>query len=284
MVNSFSIGCSNIFDQERVDMNYQDFVKSVLTDAARIAKGSFGKVSGIVKSDDNNQVLTEADVEIGKMIVSEIRNHFPEHNIIDEEAGVIDSKSDYTWVVDPVDGTSNFAAGLPTYCVAIGLIHQSTPVVGGIVLPFFEELYLAEKGKGAYCNRQKLSVDKKSILSNSLIAYGIDGHRENPRLTKDECMVMANIILNCRNIRSSNSNYDSMLVAKGRYGAWLNRTSKIWDDVPPQVIIEEAGGVCTDYFGDPLDYSNVISKANDNFTVCLAAPQIYSELQKIIHL
>jgi myo-inositol-1(or 4)-monophosphatase len=93
---------------------------------------------------------------------------------------------------------------------------------------------------------------------------------------------MAEIILNIRNLRMSNSVFDLAMVAKGNYGAFLNRTSKIWDNVAQQVIIEEAGGVYTDFFGNTINYSNALSRPQDNFTFLAASPAIYSMLLVII--
>lgn len=259
------------------------FITTVLEDAAVIANNSFGKVSGTVKPDDNNQVLTETDIEIGNLIVARVKEQYPEWNIIDEEAGVIDNGSNYTWVIDPIDGTSNFANGVHTYGIMIGLLKGDTPVAGGIALPYFHEIYVAEKGKGAFCNGESIRVSEETNLLDSLVAYGIDGHQENPELTTSETSTLAQIILAIRNLRGSNSAYDSALVAKGRYGACLNRTSKIWDNVAPQIIIEEAGGLYTDFFGKKMDYANPTTKVNENFTWCAGAPGLHAELQAIIH-
>lgn len=263
--------------------DYKDFLTEVLNNASNIARSNFGKVSGIVKTGDSNQVLTQTDIEIGKLIVSSISKSFPSHNIIDEEAGIIDNKSSYTWVVDPIDGTSNFANGIPTYGILVGLLDKNIPIVGGVSMPEFSEIYFAEKGKGAYCNGEKLKVSTENILINALVAYGIDGHQENPRLTGDECALLSKIIVQIRNLRSSNSVFDYMMVAKGKYGAYLSRTSKIWDNVAPQLIIEEAGGIYTDFFGKIIDYSDPLKKANHCFTFCAAPPTLHSLLQTIIN-
>lgn len=264
-------------------INPADFITDALTDAMKIANARFGTVSGTVKPEDNNQVLTATDIEIGNLIVSRIKSQYPEWNIIDEEAGVIDNKSPYTWVVDPIDGTSNFANGVPTYGIMIGLLHDDMPIAGGIALPYFNELYIAEKGKGTFCNGEAVVVTQEKTLLNCLVAYGIDGHQENPEITVKETETLTKIILQIRNLRSSNSAYDAASVAKGSYGAWLNRTSKIWDNVAQQIVIEEAGGTYTDFFGKPMDYSNPISKVDDNFTVCAAAPDLHAQLQELIH-
>ncbi len=263
-------------------MEYKDFITQSLKKASDVARKSFGKVAGITKEDDNNQVLTETDLEIGKLLIEKIQAKFPEHNIIDEEAGIIDNKSDFTWVIDPIDGTSNFANGTPLYGIMLGLLKNDVPIVGGLALPNFSEIYVAEKGKGAYCNSEKICITNKSDLKKVLVAYGIDGHQENPKFTKDECALLAEIVLHIRNLRASNSVFDIAMVAKGNYGAFLNRTSKIWDNVAQQIIIEEAGGKYTDFFGNNIDYSNALSRPQDNFTFLASSPALHSELLKII--
>ncbi len=265
-------------------MNYTDFISHTLKEAAKIANDNFGKVSSIAtKAGDNNQVLTETDLAVGKLIVQKIQELFPDYNIIDEEAGVIDKKSKYTWVVDPIDGTSNFANGLPTYGIMIGLLEEDQAIVGGIVLPAFDQLYVAQKGAGAFCNGQKIRVTSETKLLSSLVAYGIDGHQEEPQKTIKEAEILAKIILNIRNLRTTNSAYDMAQVPAGRYGAFLNQTTKIWDNVALQPIVEEAGGVVTDFWGKQMDYSNPLTRAQENYTICAAAPELHKELQKIIH-
>lgn len=263
-------------------MKYLSFITSTLTSAAQIANDNFGKVSATTKEHDNNQVLTETDLEIGKYITFQIEKDFPEYNIVDEEAGVIDKKSEHTWVVDPIDGTSNFANGLPTYGVMIGLLKNDQPIAGGIILPAFDELYVAEKGYGAFCNEKQIHVSKETRLLSSLIAYGIDGHQEKPNKTEQEVKTLGRVILSIRNLRSNNSAFDMVQVASGKYGAYLNQTSKIWDNVAIQPIIEEAGGLVTDFWGQPIDYSNPLTKAELNFTMCAGAPALHTQLQSII--
>jgi myo-inositol-1(or 4)-monophosphatase len=262
--------------------DYKDFITKTLNEVADIARHSFGKVSGTTKPEDNNQVLTETDIQIGNVIVEAIKASYPEHNIIDEEAGVIDNGSRYTWVVDPIDGTSNFANGVPTYGIMVGLLEEGTPIAGGVALPSFSQLYVAVKGEGAVCNGNSIHVTAEQDLLKTLVAYGIDGHQENPQITSDETAMLSQIILGIRNLRSSNSAFDFMLVADGRYGGYLNRTSKIWDNVAPQIIVEEAGGVFTDFFGKTIEYENPLSKVDENFTMCAAPPALHERLQQII--
>lgn len=265
-------------------MDYQNFIIQSLNCAAEIANNNFGKVSSIsTKSGDNNQVLTETDLAVGKLIVQKIQVAYPDFNIIDEEAGVIDKKSKFTWVVDPIDGTSNFANGLPTYGIMIGLLEDNKAIAGGIVLPAFNQLYVAQKRQGAFCDGKKIHVTSETRLMASLIAYGIDGHQEDPERTLKETTVLAKIILNIRNLRSTNSAYDMVQVPAGRYGAFLNQTTKIWDNIAIQPIVEEAGGIVTDFWGKPLDYSDPLTRAQENYTICAGSPELHKQLQEIIH-
>lgn len=264
-------------------MQYKDFTTNVLKEASKIALGYYGKVSASIKPEDPNQVLTKADIEIGKYLISRIEKQFPDHNIIDEEAGVIDKDSSFTWVTDPVDGTSNFAAGAPLYGVMIGLLKDDKPIAGGIALPAFSEIYYAEKGQGAFCNNKKVTVSKEASLKSVLVVYGIDSNHENPDITRQEAKLFGEIALACRNIRISNSCFDTMMVARGSYGGWLNKSSKIWDNVPQHTIIEEAGGVYTDFYGKPMDYLNSLKRSKENFTQCIASPALHKQLQEIVH-
>ncbi|MFA5925863.1 MAG: inositol monophosphatase [Parcubacteria group bacterium] len=264
-------------------MEFQDFIKESLEEASKIALNGFGKVAGRIKPEDNNQVLTETDLKISECLIGKIKEVYPGHNIIDEEAGVINNNSNFTWVVDPIDGTSNFASGVVTYGVMLGLIKDNQPFSGGVSLPSFDELYLAEKGKGAFCNGMPIKVSSEERLLSSLVVYQIDGNAEHPEKTREEVKIMGEIILGIRNLRITNSVYDVMLVANGKFGACLNQPGKIWDSVAQQIIVEEAGGIYTDFWGKPTDYSNHMERADEKFTFCCGAPKLHRELQRIIH-
>lgn len=264
-------------------MIYTDFIKETLQEASKIAQDLFGKVTSSTKPGDNNQVLTEADLAVGRFIVDSIRKRYPEHNIIDEEAGVIDNHSSYTWVIDPIDGTSNFAAGTVNYAISIGLLGNDVPIAGGIALPPFYEIYFAERGYGAFLNTRKLAVTGETRLLSSLVAYDMDGHQENPSITHKECALLAEIVLNIRNVRASGSIVDGVFVARGSYGGYICLSGKIWDHVGIHALIEEAGGVYTDLLGNLMDYKNATIRSEENFTCCAASPALHRQLQEIIH-
>lgn len=265
-------------------MNYQLFITSVLQEASVIANDMFGKVFATVKGDDNNQVLTEADLAIGKLIVDRIKKAYSDYNVIDEEAGVIDCGSAFTWVVDPIDGTSNFANGIETYGIMIGLLKEGSPIAGGFSLPAIHKTVIAEKGKGAFEDGKPLKVTQETHLNNCLVAYHIDGHPEDPKRAERETEVFGEIIKHCRNMRNTGCEpWDGLLVAQGKYGALVNQSMKIWDAVAVQIIIEEAGGVYTDFWGNKIDYTKPLTRIKQNFTCCASAPSLHKQLQTLIH-
>ena len=265
-------------------MTHIAFIQSCLVETSKIATSKFGRVKGKLKEGDKNQVLTEVDLAIGALITEKIKQEFPTYNIIDEETGVVDNQSDFTWVIDPIDGTSNYAMGVPSYGIMIGLLNGTTPIAGGFALPFTNEITIAEKGQGTFCNGKAISVTNEPELINCLVAYHIDGHPEEPVRTQEEVVLLGEIILRVRNMRNSGAEpLDGFYVAIGKYGGLLNRSMRIWDIVAPHIIIQEAGGVVTDFWGQPVDYSDPLTKATQHFTICAAPPQLHKQLQDIIN-
>jgi myo-inositol-1(or 4)-monophosphatase len=264
-------------------MTYLDFLDKTLNKAAKIAIDKFGRVTPITKPGDNNQVLTDADIAIGNYIINEIEREFPEHNIIDEEAGAIQKHSAFTWVIDPIEGTSNFANGSEDYGIMVGLLFDAKPIAGGIIVPERDALYLAEKGKGATKNDQSIRVTAGTNLLSKLVSYGIDAYQNDPKRTHQESKLVAEIVLSIRNLRNAGCEaIDSMRVAEGIYGGRVNLTSKIWDNVAPQIIVEEAGGLWTDITGKPIDYTEPLTRIDQNFTNCIGSPELHRHLIDII--
>jgi myo-inositol-1(or 4)-monophosphatase len=259
----------------------KEFILDLLRRASAVSQGAFGRVTGTSKPHDRAQVVTQTDVEIAGVVARAIDATYPDHNRIDEELGVMDRGSKYTWVIDPIDGTSNFAVGIPMYGIMIALLHEDRPVAGGIALPAFDAFYWATKGGGAWCGERRLRLGE-CILADALVAYGIDGYADDVERTRDECLDLGDIASAVRNVRSSNSVYDAVMLAEGKYMAWMVRTSRIWDNVAPHLLIEEAGGRFTRFDGSPVVYNDAISRFSENFTICAAPPRVHEELQTII--
>src|SRR5690606_30758349 len=150
-------------------------------------------------------------------------------------------------------GTSNFAAGLPWFGVIICVLKNSIPVMAGCNLPVQNEIYFAEKGKGATRNDKKIMVSAESELKNILAAYSLDFSDETGK-TERETKVIGKLEKNIRNLRGTNCLIDFCYTADGKLGACINQTTKIWDIAGPGLIIEEAGGQVTDILGNQFDF------------------------------
>jgi len=259
------------------------FARGAIERAAATARGYFGHVAGSIKPDDPTQVLTEADIAVGRELVAVIRDAYPDHNVIDEEAGVVDRGARWTWVVDPIDGTSNFAVGIPLYAILLGLLHDGVPVVGAMALPASGDVYTAARGGGADKNGAPLApVDDSTPLGRRLICYGIDGDPRRPAVTRAEGRLMADLALACVNIRTTGSACDLALVAEGRCGATMYGQARVWDIVAPHALAVEVGCLATALDGRPLDYADICADPGRRFSWCAGPPVVHAALQAII--
>ncbi|WP_416959412.1 inositol monophosphatase family protein [Streptomyces sp. Agncl-13] len=259
-------------------MQYLKFLGSLLKDAGEAALDFPQRMPSQVKGSDANQVVTAADLYIGSQIKRHIVKHFPQDSVIDEESGVTAGPSPITWVIDPIDGTSNFAVGSPLFGVMVGVLEHGNPVAGGVALPALAEIYVAEAGQGAYRNGERLRIPSDCDFSQQLIAYGMDIHPQEISL---DCGLIAGIASRCRGIRMSNSIFDCMMVAKGAYGAFMHRRNGIWDCVAAQVVIEEAGGVFSTMDGSALDYGNPLAETSGSFSILACAPSLHEAITEM---
>jgi myo-inositol-1(or 4)-monophosphatase len=199
-----------------------------------------------------------------------------------EETGFQNKNSEFTWVIDPLDGTSNFAAGLPWFGVIICVLKYSIPIMSGCFLPIQNEIYFAEKGKGSTRNGEKIVVSPETELKNILAAYSLD-YSDEPGKTEGESKAIQQLVQNIRNLRSTNCLIDFCYTADGKMGACINQTTKIWDIAGPGLIIEEAGGMVTDILGNPFDFSLKENNYNRNFTFLGSNKILHSKLLEIIN-
>ena len=163
------------------------------------------------------------------------------------------------------------------------MLEEAVPIAGGVIVPSRGTMYIAEKGHGATKGGQSIHVTNETDLLKKLVSYGIDGYQDEPDRTRTEGSLLAEIVLSIRNMRNSGCEaIDSMRVAEGVYGGRINMTSKIWDNVAPQIIVQEAGGLWTDIDGIAIDYTEPLSRIEQNFTNCVGSPQLHNQLQLII--
>jgi len=220
-------------------------MKSTLLSALHISEdillSLFDKPIKTGYKEGSYSIVTGADLECEEAIISTIRSRFPKHNILSEETGFHDNHSTYTWVIDPLDGTSNFAAGIPWFGTLITLFEDNQPVLAGASLPVNGDIYYAERGKTSLKNGRPLHLTGSVPLHDHLVAYSNDPVNE-PALQKKGLSCYKYLLKNSRNIRSTNCLLDFLYVAEGRFGCCINMSARIWDIAAMTLIIPGAGG------------------------------------------
>jgi myo-inositol-1(or 4)-monophosphatase len=182
--------------------------------------------------------------------------------------------------VDPLDGTSNFAAGIPWFGVLVAVLRNFEPVAAGMYLPFYDQLYLAAKGEGATRHGLR-SGWRPNVPQNVLLAYSLDYSTDFAK-TEAETRIMGEVVRHVRNLRATNSAVDFCYVADGRLGGCVNQTTSLWDIAAPWLVIREAGGVCTDIRGQEIDFKVDASTYGRNFTVIAANPVLHGNSGKLV--
>lgn len=260
----------------------KDTITTALHEAGRILLKSFGEISEYSIKENQSNIVTKTDIDSEKRIMEIISSKFPGHNLLGEETGFQNKNSKYTWVVDPIDGTSNFAAGIPWFGIIICVLKNFKPVMAGCFLPVQNQLYFAEKEKGTTLNNQKISVSKEANLKNVLLAYSLDYSEESGK-TEHESKIIQHLVQNIRNLRSTNSLIDFCFTADGKLGACINQTTKIWDIAGPGLIIEEAGGKVTGLSGNKIDFTLNEKNYLRNFEIVASNKLLHSEVIKIVN-
>lgn len=225
-------------------------------EAGRFLKMSVGKIKQIERKQGQElNLVTEIDKKSEEMIIRKIKQHYPHHDFLAEESGSHEKKSDYKWVIDPLDGTTNFTHGFPIFCVSIALEVKGEVALGVVYDPNADELYSAEKGKGATLNGKPIRVSKVSTLIESMLVTGFPYTiRENP----DEIIRrFSSFLVEAQAIRRLGSAaLDLCYVAAGRLDGFWETSLNPWDMAAGVLIAEEAGGKFTDFRGFPSSIYN----------------------------
>jgi len=259
----------------------EKIIKKSLKEASEILMSKFGGFIEEELKENQSSIVTEMDVTAERKIEHIISKKFPSHSIVGEETGAVMTGSEFTWVIDPIDGTSNYAAGIPWFGTLIAVLKNDQPCAAGAYLPYYDLLYYAEKGKGATCNGKPIKVTQESSLRNVLFCYATD-FSEDLEQTKYETDLLFDIIRNVRNIRATNCLVDFCFVADGRIGGYINHSCKIWDIVAPYLIVKEAGGHMTDLDGDELDFDLSIDNYLRNYKIVAAGTNLYTPVMDIV--
>ncbi|MBU4501858.1 MAG: inositol monophosphatase [Nanoarchaeota archaeon] len=215
--------------------------------AGKILLENFDKNKEISVKDDKS-LVSNIDIACEKKIEEIILEKFPEHDFLGEENDRIDKGSDYKWVVDPLDGTNNYVNEIPMYGVSIALAYKDEPILGVIYLPFFDELYTAEKGKGCFLNEKKRMEIKEKPLDQSLVLMSSHYLKLN---TPDALRLVQKVYKTFLEIRITGcAVFNVAMFLKNSFGGGASTNVKPWDLAAGVVMAREAGGIATNHNGD----------------------------------
>lgn len=195
-----------------------------------------------------NDLVTEADKNAESAIFSVIRETFPQHFILSEESGEIVTDSNIKWIIDPLDGTVNFAHGIPICCVSIGVEQDGEIIMGAVYNPFMNEFFFAEKGQGATLNDNKIHISEKKELASACLVTGFPYQWEDS--PNNPIRIFEYFIKKGQPVRRLGSAaIDLCWVACGRFDGFYEHSLNAWDAAAGFIIVEEAGGKVTDFKG-----------------------------------
>ena len=202
-------------------------------------------------------VLTIADTTSEEIIINGIKEQFARDTIIAEESGNYQKGSnEYAWAIDPLDGTLNFSRGIPFYCVSIGYMKNNKPEGGAIFIPTTNELFICERGKGAYCNGNKLQVSSVNELNKSLATIGFNNRF--PQMTTWHSKIHERAMEEMQNVEKLFSTVISLCyVASGKTEAHMELYCYLWDICVGSLLIEESGGKVSAEENQTLDFSKL---------------------------
>jgi len=216
---------------------------------AKVLQEYFHKEFKITHKEGINNLVTEADHAAEKAIIDIIKSDYPDHYILSEEAGELAMDSSFKWIIDPIDGTVNFANGIPLCCVSIGVEQDGEMILGAVYNPFMNEFFFAQKGFGATLNENKISVSDKTEVIKSCMVTGFPYtylDAPNGPLQIFEKFIRKGIPVR----RLGSAAIDLCWVAAGRFDGFYEHNLQAWDSAAGFLIVEEAGGKVTDFKGD----------------------------------
>ncbi len=215
-----------------------------------VVKSYFGKVLSVEEKSCAWDFRTEADVESEAAILKVLGRAFPTYNIMSEECGFLDRKSEYTFYVDPLDGTNNFVLGIPNFSVLISLARGKEAVFGLVYLPMLDILYHAEKGGGAFCGDNLIKPSIERSMKNATVGYACGYKTPKPEVVR----IISNLKLKGevkRTLFNWSPAVDFCLLASGKIESIFNQKTEIYDFLGAKLILREAGCVITDSEGRP---------------------------------
>lgn len=231
-------------------------------EAGELIRNAFGKSHSVEFKTNELNLVTETDKASEKLITDFIRKKYPSHGILAEEGGEQNKSAEYLWVIDPLDGTTNFAHGLPIFAVSIGIQKNGETIAGVVYDVMRDVIYSAEKGSGSFENKKRISVSKNENLGHSVLVTGFPYNiKENPDKAFERFIAFLKEARAVRRLGSAA--IDFCYVASGVFDGFWEVSLHPWDICAGKLIVEEAGGHVTDFDGNKIDiYSKRILATN----------------------
>jgi myo-inositol-1(or 4)-monophosphatase len=228
---------------------HRQFLAEVIVEAGGVLRERLAALHDVRYKGEIN-LVTEADLLSETLITERIRRTFPGHDILAEESPETTQGSCFRWIIDPLDGTTNYAHGYPIFCTSIALEAEGEIVLGAVYNPVMEDLFFAEKGKGASLNGNRLSVSRTTDLNKGFLGTGFPYDlRENRNNNMNYFRALAMSAQSVR--RSGAAALDLAYLAAGRFDGFWELRPMPWDTAAGWLLVTEAGGVVTDIFGAP---------------------------------
>ena len=246
-------------------------------EAGEIIKVGFGKQLTLEFKSTHTDFVTNIDKASELKIIKFINKEFPTHNILAEESGRSNGSSDYTWVIDPLDGTMNFAHGLPIFSVSIGVMKKDEIIAGVVYDVMNDEVYSAEKGSGAFKNGRKINVSDSHELQKSLLVTGFPYNiKDNPKNAFEKFIAFLKEARGVRRLGSAA--IDCCYLASGAFDGFWEVTLNSWDICAGHLLIEEAGGKVTNFIGNNIDYNKY-----DEIELLATNGKIHHEMMRVLN-
>ena len=219
--------------------------------AAKILIRDFGEVEKLqVSLKGPGDFVTVSDKKVEKILIDELQRARPNYSILSEEIGLITNDDEFKWIIDPIDGTSNFLHGIPHFATSIGLEHNEEIICGIIYDPIKDEMFVAEKGNGSYLNNQRMRVSSRSKLKDCIIFTG--GPKRETKARELDLVEYKNfstkVLIPIRKLGSAS--LDMAYVAAGRCDGFWQRNLNYWDIAAGIILVKESGGFVTDFKGE----------------------------------
>ena len=235
----------------------------------------FGEIENLqVSIKGPGDFVTASDKKVEKTLIEELQKARPDYSILSEEAGEISNDKSFKWIIDPIDGTSNFLHGIPHFAISVGLEHNGEIICGIIYDPIKDEMFTAEKGNGSYLNNQRIRVSSRSKLKDCMLFTGGPKKQSKDRelALKEYYNFSTKVLIPIRKLGSAS--LDIAYVAAGRCDGFWQRNLNYWDIAAGIILVKESGGFVTDFYGE--------NKYLENKTILVTNSKINKEMIEIL--